>query len=89
MSKLPNFETAEEFAEFVETHDTSEYWDDLPVEQDVQVNQAVIRRQRMILELLGDAIFAQVRHVAESRQIPYETLIRTWVQERLAREVSG
>jgi len=89
MSRLPKFETAEEFAEFVETHDTAEYWDDLPVEQDVQMNRVAIRRQRMILELLGDVIFNQVRRVAESRQVPYETLIRTWVQERLAQEVSG
>ncbi len=29
MPKLPKFKTEEEFAEFVDTHDTAPYWNDM------------------------------------------------------------
>lgn len=36
--KLPAFESLDELVEFLETHDTSEYWDQMPeVEFDIDI----------------------------------------------------
>ena len=37
MPKLPVFKTEEEFAQFVETHDMGEYWDEFEDVTDVKI----------------------------------------------------
>ena len=82
MPRLPEFESPEEFAEFVETHDTADYESELEPVADVRVDRAAVGRQRLMLELLGEALYRRVQEIAERQQVEYEVLIREWVAER-------
>lgn len=76
--KLPEFNTPEEFAEFLETHDTADYWDDLEDVPDVEI---LIPRLCLPSDLLKE-----VKRFAERREIPYQPLVRQWLEERLRQE---
>jgi len=84
MSKLPQFASEQEEAEFWATHDSTEYLDDTePV--DVTFVDARPPKKQISLRLDADVI-AELKAVARSKGIGYQTLIRMWVMERLAQE---
>jgi len=84
MSKLPQFASEQEKAEFWATHDSTEYLDDTePV--DVTFVDARPPKKQISLRLDADVI-AELKAVARSKGIGYQTLIRMWVMERLAQE---
>lgn len=84
MSKLPRFVSEQEEAEFWATHDSTEYLDDTePV--DVMFVDARPSEKQIPLHL--DAyLIDEVKAVAQSKDVGYQTLIRMWVMERLAQE---
>lgn len=87
MLKLPQFANAQEEAEFWETHDSTQYFEDTePVEVDFE--DARPRKAQISLRLDPDSI-AQLRTIAASKGIGYQTLIRMWVMERLTKERPG
>jgi len=84
MSKLSCFVSEQEEAEFWATHDSAEYLDDTePV--DVMFVDAGPSEKQISLRLDAHVI-EKLRTVAQSKDVGYQTLIRTWVMERLAQE---
>ncbi len=85
MPKLPEFKSEEELAEFVDTHDTSDYWDEM-----VSVSPRrfrVKRRQRTAVRVpLTRSACAELKQVAETQGIALEVLLRQWVSQRLKQE---
>lgn len=86
--KLPHFETIEEFAKFVETHDMADYWDEL---EDVSEEfRFVAQRSRPefaeISFPLPVAAFHQLQEMAADQETDVSDLVRTWIAERLAQE---
>ena len=85
-NELPTFSSEKELAEWIGSHDTSPYMDDL----DVVAEEIPIRRTPLVNETLGlllnpDELDA-IKRVAERKGVPYRTLIQTWLIEKLQQE---
>ncbi len=82
--RLPSFASDAEGAEFWETHSTAPYWGDTDaVEVEVAPNP---RRTKMISLRLDERYLGAVKAVAVRKGIPYQTLMRLWLVERLRAE---
>ena len=87
MAKLPKFANEQEEAEFWETHDSTTYLDDT---EPVKVTFVDAREPKMQISLrLDSETIDMLKAVARTKGIGYQTLIRIWVNERLAQEQSG
>jgi predicted DNA binding CopG/RHH family protein len=77
----PEFSSEEEERQFWETHDSTEYLDWSQAQQVVMPNLKPTTKTisiRLPVHLL-DAIKA----AANSRDVPYQSLIKVWLQEKL------
>jgi predicted DNA binding CopG/RHH family protein len=76
--EIPQTDSIQELAGFWDTHDLSDFEDQLEVvSEPVFVKQAVVR-----IPLPAEDVFA-VKQLAKSQGIPYTDLIRRWVQEKI------
>ena len=82
-SKIPKFKSEEEEARFWDTHDTTEFLDEL---KEVRNVKFVKPRKRLISVRMDDRQIQSLKQVAETKGIGYLTLIRLWIMERLSRE---
>jgi predicted DNA binding CopG/RHH family protein len=86
MPEIPDFKTAEEEAEFWETHSVSDYWDEFePVKEELDPKlkaqiKARANLKRVTLRLSQEQI-AAAKRIAAEKGIPYQTLIRMWIVE--------
>jgi len=81
-SRIPEFATREEEAKFWDTHDISDYWDELrPVRARFakQLSEGITIR-------LDPQTLTQLRAVAGERGIGPTTLARMWILEHLREE---
>jgi len=81
MPKLPEFRSEEEAAEFFDTHDLADYWDDMIPVEDVVVEVEVPKKQ-VSLRLPLSAI-ERLKTLAASEGVSYQALIQRWVLEKL------
>jgi len=76
--KLPETDSIRELADFWDTHDVTEFGDQL-----VEVPERVFaHRPTVTIPLTADELKA-VRDLAASRGVDEAALIRSWVQEKL------
>jgi len=84
--ELPKFSSERELAEWIGSHDTSPYMDDL----DVVAEEIPIRRTPLVNETLGLLLnpneLDAIKRVAERKGVPYRTLIQTLLIEKLQQE---
>ena len=78
-SKIPVFKTIREEAEFWDTHDVTDYWDEL---KPVKVRFAKNLSQGMTIRLDLDTSI-KLRSQAAKKGVGPTTLVRMWVIERL------
>jgi predicted DNA binding CopG/RHH family protein len=78
--KIPKFDSIVDLARFWDTHDLTEFEDQL-----VNVHKPVFERKRetMIPVRLRRQEIEQVKRVAKTRKIREATLLREWVREKL------
>jgi predicted DNA binding CopG/RHH family protein len=85
-NELPKFSSEKELAEWIDSHDTSKYMDDL----EVVAEEIPIRRTPLVNETLGLLLnpneLDAIKRVAERKGVPYRTLIQTWLIEKLQQE---
>ncbi len=81
-SRIPEFETIEEEAKFWDTHDFTDYLDEL---KPVKVKFAKNLSSPLTIRF-DDKTLSAIRHHAHQKRIGPTTLIRMWVLERLQRE---
>ena len=76
---IPQFATREEEAEFWDTHDFTDYWDELePANLKAGPNVA----SSILVSLDGDSL-SQIYQHADAKGVNAENLVRTWILERL------
>ena len=76
---IPQFATREEEAEFWDTHDFTDYWDDLePANLEASPNLA----SSILISLDGESL-SQIYQHADAEGVDVETLARAWILERL------
>jgi predicted DNA binding CopG/RHH family protein len=84
--ELPKFSSDDELAEWIETHDLSEYMDSLEVVTDeIKVQRTPRHKQSVGLDLNPKDLDA-IKRVAKTKGIPYKTLIQNWLSEKLRQE---
>ena len=87
MRRLPHFADEKEEAEFWATHDSTDYLDET---QPVEVTFVDARvPKRLISVRFDNETIESLKAVARRKGIGYQTLIRIWVNERLAEEQTG
>jgi hypothetical protein len=92
--ELPEFKTSEEFADWVDTHDTSRVWGKLrparpikmPPEQIRAIHERHGARKAAISIRLDEEQIKAARKIAAKKSIGYQTQLRMWIAEGINRE---
>ncbi|MEZ4734554.1 MAG: CopG family antitoxin [Caldilineaceae bacterium] len=87
MAKLPQFTTEQEEAEFWDSHDSTDFLNDTE-EVDVLFVDARPTKKQISLRLDPTAI-DQIKRIAKTKGIGYQTLIRMWVMEQLQKSTTS
>ncbi len=82
--RQPVFASDDEEAAYWEAHSTAPHWDEMePVEVEVAAPRP---RTKLISMRLNEEYLAAIKRVAREKGIPYQTLMRLWLVERLRQE---
>jgi hypothetical protein len=76
--RLPKTDSIEELARFWDTHDVTDFEDELE-----EVSEPVFQREQAITLHLQDSEADAVREIAKSRGVADAELIREWVREKI------
>jgi len=76
--RIPDFATRQEMAEFWDTHDISDFWDELAP---VEVEFAPPLSRSLALEIDIDT-WEEVEALARERDLPPDGLLQVWILER-------
>lgn len=83
--RIPSFNNVEEEAEFWDTHDVTDYWDEgRPVRIVPTGELATLQTLR-----LDPADRAALERLAEAQGVDLFALVRMWVKERLQQEAAA
>lgn len=85
MKQMPKFSSEEEEREFWATHDSTEYIDWSQAERVVfpQLKPST----KTISLRLPESMLNELRLLANKRDVPYQSLIKIFLQERIDREL--
>lgn len=78
--KLPPFASLDELVEFFDTRDMGEYEEDLP-----EVHFDVDLRRKTHLVAIDEETNNRLTEIAEQERIPAESLVNSWLKEKLSR----
>lgn len=78
-SRIPDFKTREEMAEWFDTHDMADYQDEFKT---VRAKFAKNLSEGLNIRLDTETL-AKLRHIAKEKGIGPTTLVRMWIIERL------
>lgn len=81
IKKIPEFKSDEEFAEFVDNNDMTEY--DWQETDEIEIERVPKKPVNMRIH---PYVLNEVKKIAKERKMPYSTLIQQWVAERVAQE---
>jgi predicted DNA binding CopG/RHH family protein len=90
--KVPEFRTEEEEARFWDEHDTTEFIDDFePVEIELspELRDEIISKRELkksVTLRLEPSQIKAVKKIAAKKGLPYQTLIRLWIAEKIRNE---
>lgn len=91
--KVPAFRTDREAADYWAQHDSAAYAKDLPamaLKPSPALRRRVAARAKKPVTLrLEEGQIAAAKRAAERMSLPYQTLLRMWIAERLAQERAG
>jgi CopG antitoxin of type II toxin-antitoxin system len=78
--QLPSFTSLDEIVEFFDTVDMGQYEDDLP-----EAKFEVDLRRKTHLVAIDEEINSRLTEIAEQEQTPAESLVNSWLKEKLSR----
>jgi len=76
--KIPKFKSLEEFQDFWDKHDLTEFWDKLK-----EVSIKVDLRTSKNLVTIDPEILMKIRKTAAQKGLKTESLINIWLQEKI------
>jgi predicted DNA binding CopG/RHH family protein len=86
LKAIPKFKTEAEERRFWETHDTTEYFDSAKM---VRVRFPNLKPSTQSISLrLPLSLLEAIRIEANKRDVPYQSLIKVWLSERLKQQTS-
>lgn len=87
IKKIPKFKSEEEERRFWETHDTTGYFDSLKT---VRARFPSLKPSTQSISLrLPLSLLEAIRIEANKRDVPYQSLIKVWLSERLKQRTSA
>lgn len=95
MPRIPRFRNDKEAAEFWETHDVTEFLDELEeTEEKVspELRRKVVERAELkkpVTLRLEPRQVEKAKEIARKKSVPYQTLLRMWIAEGIAKEKVG
>jgi predicted DNA binding CopG/RHH family protein len=79
--KIPSFKSEEEERAFWETHDSTDYLDWTKAQQVIMPN---LKPSTKTISLrLPQHLLDSIKAAANARDVPYQSLIKVWLQEKL------
>ena len=78
INELPQTDSIEELARFWDSHDLTDFEDDLE-----EVNDPVFKRETVVKIHLSPEDAEALKRLAEAKGIPFEDLIREWIREKV------
>jgi predicted DNA binding CopG/RHH family protein len=82
--RIPQFNDEDEEREFWAAHDSTEYLDWRKAERAVFPN---LKHSTKTISLrLPESMLAELRQLANKRDVPYQSLIKTFLRERIDQE---
>lgn len=84
--KIPKFANAAEEAKFWETHSITSHLDELEPISEPVITIAAKRARRPITIRFDEDLLNALKKIAAKRRIPYQTLIKSWLFERVSTE---
>jgi len=91
--KIPTFRSDREAADYWAKHDSAGYAKDLPtvaVKPSATIRRRVAGRAKKPVTLrLEEGQILAAKRAALRLSIPYQTLLRMWIAEKLAKELAG
>jgi len=79
--KIPSFKSEEEERAFWETHDSTDYLDWTQGQQVIMPN---LKPSTKTISLrLPQHLLDSIKAAANARDVPYQSLIKVWLQEKL------
>jgi hypothetical protein len=78
-NKMPEFDSIEELTEFFDTHDMSEYLDEMP-----EAHFDVDIQRRSFLISVDEQLMKQLSEVAKSQHTSTQHLVNEWLKEKIA-----
>lgn len=82
-SRIPEFENEEEEQEFWAKQSGADYIDEM---EDVTESVVITPPKRKTTVRLDDTAIERIKAIAERKGMPWQTLMRSWVYERLEDE---
>ena len=83
---IPTFKSEEEEAEYWETHSITDHLDELEEDTEPIEISVTHRKKRPINIRIEEDVLLAIKDIAEELRLPYQTLIRTWLFEKLRKE---
>ena len=77
-SKLPEFDSLEDFTDFFDNNDMGDYWQTMP---EVDFEIAISKKTRLVA--IEETLAERVAKAAKERDVSPEVLIQTWLEEKL------
>ena len=77
LKKIPKIDSIQELARFWDTHDLTDFEDDLQ-----EVTEPIFRREALIRIRLPQNKLEDIKEIAKSRGIEYTELIQQWITEK-------
>ncbi len=86
MKDMPKFKNATEEAEFWDTHDSTEYVDWSEAEKAIFPNLKFTTEAISIR--LPAPMLARLKELANEKDVPYQSLMKTYLSERIDKELT-
>lgn len=81
LKRIPTFETEAKERAFWETHDTADYFD---LSKAVPVRFPNLKPSTTAISIrLPSALLEQIKVAANKRDVPYQSLIKIWLAEKV------
>jgi predicted DNA binding CopG/RHH family protein len=87
MDRVPNFASEEEERDFWAEHDSAEYVDWSQAEKVILPN--LKSSTRTISLRLPEHMLDQIKLIANKRDVPYQSLLKTFLADRIEQELRG
>jgi predicted DNA binding CopG/RHH family protein len=91
--RIPKFKSEKEEARFWDTHDLSQYWDQLEeVDEMIELAPELAKRiqermkKRMLAIRLEEWQIARTKEIAQKKGLPYQQLMRQWISKVIRQE---